>query len=408
MTFPVCFQRWAVQLAGFFVLALGLSTLAIWGYHGQLDAALQTPWLTYGLSSQAAVFWMSVSLLISWVFYGLYALGQVGQGGHDMRAARIGRWATGWAWSAVIWAWVATFVRWHESYLVGPGVGHVPVSNLYEVFILFVWLTTLIYLGFEHRYRTKGLGVWVLGVVWAALAFVWWYALSRQAQTITPLIPALQSWWMKVHVPANFVGYGCFALAAMVALAYLLQDFVRLELTQNSTHQKESRSRWALVRLGGLAWVLFSLPIWLRIQQMADLALFTQVGPVLYLLAVTLWVGGLLLGRRRVVARLPQPRVLEAWMYQAIALGFAFFTLATILGALWAAEAWGGYWSWDPKETWALIVWLNYAAWLHLRLLKAWRGTYLAWWALGGLALTSFAFLGVNLWLSGLHSYGAL
>jgi ABC-type transport system involved in cytochrome c biogenesis permease subunit len=81
---------------------------------------------------------------------------------------------------------------------------------------------------------------------------------------------------------------------------------------------------------------------------------------------------------------------------------------ATVLGALWAAEAWGGYWSWDPKETWALIVWLNYAAWLHMRLMKGLRGTVSAWWALVGLAVTTFAFLGVNMFLSGLHSYGEL
>ncbi len=88
-------------------------------------------------------------------------------------------------------------------------------------------------------------------------------------------------------------------------------------------------------------------------------------------------------------------------MYKSIAVGFAFFTIATVLGALWAAEAWGGYWSWDPKETWALIVWLNYAAWLHMRLMKGLRGTVSAWWALVGLAVTTFAFLGVNMFLSG-------
>ncbi len=75
---------------------------------------------------------------------------------------------------------------------------------------------------------------------------------------------------------------------------------------------------------------------------------------------------------------------------------------------MWAAEAWGGYWSWDPKETWALIVWLNYAAWLHIRMSKGWRGTPMAWWAFIGLFITTFAFLGVNMFLSGLHSYGEL
>ena len=82
--------------------------------------------------------------------------------------------------------------------------------------------------------------------------------------------------------------------------------------------------------------------------------------------------------------------------------------LAVLLECERAAQAWGGYWSWDPKETWALIVWLNYAAWLHMRLMKGLRGTVSAWWALAGLAVTSFAFLGVNMFLSGLHSYGEL
>jgi cytochrome c-type biogenesis protein CcsB len=112
--------------------------------------------------------------------------------------------------------------------------------------------------------------------------------------------------------------------------------------------------------------------------------------------------------RKPLAERLPPVEVLDDVMYKAIAVGFAFFTIATILGALWAAEAWGGYWSWDPKETWALIVWLNYAAWLHMRLMKGLRGAVAAWWALVGLLVTTFAFLGVNMFLSGLHSYGQL
>ena len=95
-------------------------------------------------------------------------------------------------------------------------------------------------------------------------------------------------------------------------------------------------------------------------------------------------------------------------MYKAIAVGFAFFTIATVLGAFWAADAWGGYWSWDPKETWALIVWLNYASWLHMRLIKGLRGTVAAWWALAGLAITTFAFIGVNMFITSLHSYGSI
>jgi cytochrome c-type biogenesis protein CcsB len=103
---------------------------------------------------------------------------------------------------------------------------------------------------------------------------------------------------------------------------------------------------------------------------------------------------------RQSASRLPKLEVIDDVMYKTIAIGFAFFTIATILGAMWAAEAWGGYWSWDPKETWALIVWLNYAAWLHIRLVKGLRGPMLAWWAVVGLFVTIFAFIGVNMFLS--------
>ena len=86
--------------------------------------------------------------------------------------------------------------------------------------------------------------------------------------------------------------------------------------------------------------------------------------------------------------------------------GFAFFTIATVLGAMWAAEAWCGYWSWDPKETWSLIVWFLYAAFLHARFTRGWVGRRAAWLSIIGFAATLFCYLGVNLVLSGLHSYG--
>ncbi len=197
---------------------------------------------------------------------------------------------------------------------------------------------------------------------------------------------------MKLHVPANFIGYGTFALSAMVAFAYLIK-------------QQADETRWyRLTPLWLLGIVLCFVPI-----------VFRKTTPeaggsywLVYALISAAIMGGILFGRKRIAGRLPALELLDDVMYKAIAVGFAFFTIATVLGALWAAEAWGGYWSWDPKETWALIVWLNYAAWLHMRLMKGLRGTVAAWWALAGLAVTSFAFLGVNMFLSGLHSYGTL
>ncbi|KVE36002.1 c-type cytochrome biogenesis protein CcsB [Burkholderia sp. TSV86] len=307
------------------IAALSLLSLQI--YQGDLSRADSAFLLKYFLSSQSAILWMSALFVLATVFYWIGMLSRSGSGG------AIGQKLT---WAAVLMGFTGLMVRWYESYLIGADIGHIPVSNLYEVFVLFSLITALLYLYYEGHYGTRAMGAFVLLVISAAVGFLMWYSIARDAQQIQPLVPALQSWWMKIHVPANFIGYGSFALSAMVAVAYLLKE-------------------------------------------------------------------------RGVLAdRLPALDVLDDVMYKSIAVGFAFFTIATILGALWAAEAWGGYWSWDPKETWALIVWLNYAAWLHMRLMKGLRGAVAAWWALTGLLVTTFAFLGVNMFLSGLHSYGKL
>ncbi|MGB6054789.1 MAG: c-type cytochrome biogenesis protein CcsB [Burkholderiaceae bacterium] len=296
-------------------------------YAGDLAMAERSFFLKYLLSSQSAILWMSMLFFLATLFY---------WGGLLARSESGGAIGSRLCWAAVGFGFTGMLVRWYESYLIGADVGHIPVSNLYEVFVLFCLITALFYLYYEGRYRTRQLGAFVLLVISAAVGFLLWYMVARDAAQIQPLVPALQSWWMKIHVPANFIGYGTFSLAAMVAVAYL------------------AKSKGIL----------------------AD--------------------------------RLPSLQLLDDVMYKSITVGFTFFTIATILGGLWAAEAWGGYWSWDPKETWALIVWLNYAAWLHMRLMKGLRGQVAAWWALIGLLITTFAFLGVNMFLSGLHSYGEL
>jgi cytochrome c-type biogenesis protein CcsB len=365
------------------------SLLGIWSYQGDLARAEQVFWLKYFLSSQSAILWMSVLFFMGTLFYWLGMIAGLGEGGRsasfELMGSRI-------VWAAIAMALIGTMVRWYEGYLMGPDIGHIPVSNLYEVFVLFSWMTAAFYLYFEAQYKTRSLGAFVMLVVSAAVGFLLWYTVVREAHEIQPLVPALKSWWMKLHVPANFIGYGMFALAAMVALAYLVK-------------QQAGEKRWyKLTPLWLLGVVMCFVPIVFRKSSAAAGGSY-WLG---YLLVSALVAGGILWGRQRLAERLPSFEVLDDVMYKAIAVGFAFFTIATVLGALWAAEAWGGYWSWDPKETWALIVWLNYAAWLHMRLMKGLRGTVAAWWALVGLAVTTFAFLGVNMFLSGLHSYGEL
>jgi len=310
------------------LIGVGLISLfAISQYHGDLARMEQAFFLKYLVSSQAAIMWMCALFGLATLAYwtGLLSRSEF--------TLKTGSTLT---WAAVVLGFVGLMVRWYESYLIGADVGHIPVSNLYEVFVLFCLITAMMYLYYEASYQTRQLGALVLLVISAAVGFILWYALDRQAHTIQPLVPALKSWWMKLHVPANFIGYGSFSLSAMLGVGYLLSS------------------------------------------------------------------------RGILTSRLPKLEIIDDMMYKAIAIGFAFFTIATILGAMWAAEAWGGYWSWDPKETWALIVWLNYAAWLHIRLVKGLRGPMLAWWAVVGLLVTTFAFLGVNMFLSGLHSYGTL
>ena len=378
-------------------LMLAVAVLALAGiaaYHGpqqpELARGESVFWLKYFLSSQSAILWMSVLFFMSTVFYwaGMFSTAQ---------ADFLARTGSRMAWVGVAMALTGTMVRWYESYLLGPEIGHIPVSNLYEVFVLFCWLTALFYLYFEQQYGTRSMGGFVMLVVSAAVGFLLWYTVVRGASDIQPLVPALKSWWMKLHVPANFVGYGTFSLAAMVAFAYLIKTQAQQEAEQG-VHWYRLAPLW----LFGI--VLCFVPVAFR-QRTAEAGGSYWL---VYFVIAAFIVGGILLGRKRIAARLPSVEVLDDVMYKAIAVGFAFFTIATVLGALWAAEAWGGYWSWDPKETWALIVWLNYAAWLHMRLMKGLRGTVASWWALSGLGVTTFAFIGVNMFLSGLHSYGTL
>ncbi|WP_434778901.1 c-type cytochrome biogenesis protein CcsB [Neisseria sp. Ec49-e6-T10] len=321
----------------FLILSTSFAYLGIYSYQGDLNLGSgeqATFLLKYFVSSQAAIMWMCALTFLATLCYLIGTiLPKKNVEKTSNTALNLGSLL---AWTAALMGTIGLLVRWHESYLISPDVGHIPVSNLYEVFVLFIVFTIIMYLYYEIKFHAQRMGVFVFTLLSITVCFLLWYAIVRQAQEIQPLVPALQSWWMKIHVPANFIGYGAFAIAAMLGVAQLL--------------------------------------------------VLSHIGERF----------------------LPKAEVLEEVMYKAISLGFLFFTIATILGALWAAEAWGRYWSWDPKETWAFIVWLNYAIWLHLRLVSGWRGKVLAWWAVIGLLITAFAFIGVNMFLSGLHSYGTL
>ncbi len=286
------------------------------------------------LFSGRVVMTMNVLLLFSAICYVSYLFAP---------ASFIGALGTATAWAGVYAGGSALLLRWYESYLLMDGeIGHAPVSNLYEVFILLFCVICVIYLTLESRHQARAMGAFVLPIVAGGIFFSIWLESIGQSD-IKPLVPALQSYWMKIHVPLNFVGYGAFAVACAAGMAWLTRDMIERRNAESTM-----------------------------------LKLF------------------------------PSLKQLDHLAYKSVAIGFPAFTLATILGAAWAAEAWGGYWSWDPKETWALIVWLVYGAYLHARFSHGLHGKTLAWWVVLGFLVTVFCFVGVNMYLSGLHSYGQL
>ena len=159
---------------------------------------------------------------------------------------------------------------------------------------------------------------------------------------ISPLVPALQSNWLIAHVVTCFIGYGAFAMAAGLGIMYLLK--------KSAIDKKKDEN--------------------------------TLMGS------------------------LPELRFIDDMTYKTIVFGFLWLSAGIITGAIWANEAWGTYWSWDPKETWSIITWFIYASTLHARFTRGWSGTRIAWLAIIGFASVMFTYFGVNFVLSGLHSYG--
>ena len=227
-------------------------------------------------------------------------------------------------------------LRWVESYRMG--IGHAPLSNMYESMSFFALCVMAAYLVVEWKFKVK-----TLGAVVAPMAFI---ILAANAlffpDEIRPLVPALQSDWLLYHVITSFVSYGAFAVSFGISLLYLVK-------------MKAEK--------GGL-------------KEGSILAMF------------------------------PDLKVLDEVNYKSIAVGFPLLSLGIITGAAWANYAWGTYWSWDPKETWSLITWFIYAAYLHARLTRGWQGRRAALLSIVGFLAVVFTYFGVNFLLSGLHSYG--
>lgn len=308
--------------------------------------------------------------------------------------------------------------RWVEFKNVGQmgWLRAAPFTNLYESLVFFVWCLILGYLVIEFKYRNRSFGAFVTPLAGLALAFI---DLTGMQKGIQPLVPALQSNWLLVHVVMSFIAYSTFALAFSTGLMYLI--------VKTEKRSEPSYIFWTvttgifIVLLVAMGLDYLSFKVMIRnpdvlIKSFLFKASFfsnsTAVSLLSWIAAIVFvymfWRYGHLL--KKVVGSFSlSPDTLDDITYKSIAIGFPIFTLGgLIFGAIWADQAWGVYWSWDPKETWSLISWFAYAFFLHSRLLRGWKGKKAAVVAVVGFVMVIFTYLGVNLLLSGLHSYGSM
>lgn len=211
--------------------------------------------------------------------------------------------------------------------------GHAPFTNMYESLSFLAWASVLAFLAMDWKFKFPRAGGYFMLIVIGLMALASSPAMPKE---ITPLVPALQSYWLWLHVSVTLLGEGFFAVAFVTSLMYL---------------RAESRERRG-------------------------------------------WKPGL------------SSLKLDTISYRCVAVGFPLFTLGgLILGMVWAHNAWGTYWSWDPKEVWSLVTWFVFALYLHTRIVMGWKGRRSAWIALVGFLAALFTYFGVNYLLVGLHSY---
>lgn len=234
-------------------------------------------------------------------------------------------------------------LRWLQS-------GHFPLSNLYDSLLFLSWGLLFLFIFLEKRIQLDLLGIIISPTILCIVAFTD-FSLPEDLQKIKPLVPALQSNWLLMHVTVMIFSYAALILGSLLSISYIFYFYFLSRFSfLSSTINFENKNILDQDRLN----------------------------------------------------------ILDNLSYRLIGIGFCFLTLGILSGAIWANETWGNYWSWDPKETWALITWLIFAIYLHTRLIHGLQGLKSAWIAFFGFIILWICYLGVNLLGKGLHSYGFL
>ncbi|MGA3600647.1 c-type cytochrome biogenesis protein CcsB [Lysinibacillus agricola] len=326
--------------------------------------------------------------------------------------------------------------------------GHAPVSNMFEFTTAFGMFIVGAFILIYFIYRLTALGLIALPVALLIIAYA-----AMFPNEVSPLVPSLQSHWLTIHVITAALGQSILAISAVAGLIYLLKvvdlkkpskqrfwleavmfflvvvigfvvatsTFSAMDYESNYTYvDKEGTERQITYNMPPLFGMneykaveehgmspLVEMPALINAKKLTTVVWSLLVGSILYLLIR-------LIARRRISAMF-QPfvkrvnlQLVDEIGYRSVLIGFPVFTLgALIFAMIWAQQAWSRFWGWDPKEVWALITWLFYAAFLHLRLSKGWEGEKSAWLALIGFGIILFNLIAVNLIIAGLHSYAA-
>jgi cytochrome c-type biogenesis protein CcsB len=264
----------------------------------------------------------------------------------DVTREPASRWPSGF-WLRLAFGLTCVGVTLHVLAILTRGLAEdrTPWGNMYEFIAAFTCMAVLVLVAASIWYRAYYMGLFVL----IPIVFGLGIDLTVLYTPAGSLVPALQSYWIAIHVTAMIVAIGLFIFGAVVTTLYLLAD--------------RSQRR-----------VAAGQPSW-------------SAG---------------------IVRHLPGPVVLDRLSYRSILFGFPVWTFGVMAGAIWADHAWGRYWGWDPKETWSFIIWVVYAMFLHARATAGWRGRRAGYIQLAGFVCLLFNVVGVNLWITGLHSYAGM
>ena len=265
-----------------------------------------------------------------------------------------------------------------------------PLLNLYGSLSLFAAMSVAIFIAIAWRYKAWYAGGFVLALAAIALA----YGVTWNEGTM-PAVPSLQSYWAKIHVPIVVSSYAAFLVAFVFSVIYLIKYYaedlfegkgILAAMSERGTRLSPEYA----VASAALADAGLPTPPPYNIRQdtpAIDAAAASGNSTATWLQS------------------LPSLAQLDVIVYRAVAIGLPLISIGIITGAAWAKEAWGAYWQWDPKETAALATWIVYLAYMHLHTRNNWRGLRTNWVSVLGFAVVIFTYLGVNIWISGLHSY---